>query len=452
MPKRTPAQSPRIAVFGHYGNQNLGDEAIVEAVLRNLRTYIPDAELSCFSINPADSSPRHNVDSFPIRYRADYFNPAPSSGSDTSEEPLAQQTTDQPLPAQRSWKARVKALPLLGPLLTLAQQVVEFFPVLRQELFFLRAARKRLDTVDLVLVTGSNQFLDNFGGPWGFPYTLLKWTWLAKGAGARVGFISVGAGPLSHSLSYWMLRKALSRADFISFRDEGSRKLILEKVGIDGSIYPDLAHSLYGSEAPPDRRPKSDEFRVAVNPMPVYDSRYWHHPDDVRYRDYVQKVASLCSDIMASGARLTLFSTQIRDEAVIEDVIELVNADTAAFPEPEIARNRTVSELMDTLNNADCVVATRFHATVLPLQLGIPVLGICYYRKAAELLEDVGLGRYYVNIDDFDAETLIAKFNALREQIASGDLEISEQHSRYLVALSEQYQKIAALVNTGGSQ
>lgn len=452
MSKRTPEQSPRIAIFGHYGNQNLGDEAIIEAVLRNLRHYIPDAELSCFSINPADSNRRHNVDAFPIRYRSDYFNPAPPNGLEASGKSLPPQTTDQSVPGQRSWKARMKALPLLGPLLTSAQQIVEFFPVLRQELSFLRAARKRLDTVDLVLVTGSNQFLDNFGGPWGFPYTLLKWTWLAKRAGAKVGFISVGAGPLSHSLSFWMLRKALGRADFVSFRDEGSRRLILEKVGIDGSIYPDLAHGLYGSEAKPYRPPKGDELRVAVNPMPVYDSRYWHHPDDSRYRDYVRKLASLCSEIMASGARLTLFSTQIKDEAVIEDIMELVRADTATFPEPEIARNRTVSELMHTLNNADCVVATRFHATVLPLQLGIPVLGISYYRKAAELLEDVGLGRYYVNIDDFNEETLIAKFNALREQIASGGLEISEQHSRYLVALSEQYQKIAALVNTGGSQ
>lgn len=448
----THTTTPRIAVFGHYGNQNLGDEAIIEAVLKNLRHHLPNAELSCFSINPADSASRHGVDAFPIRYRADYF----SSGK---AEPSAQENTPAPKPVSEvstpmatSWKARLKSLPLLGPLLRTAQNVVEFRHTLKQEMVFLKAARARLETVDLLLITGSNQFLDNFGGPWGFPYTLLKWTWLAKRSGSKVAFLSIGAGPLTRPLSYWMLRRALNRADYLSFRDEGSQTLIREKVGIEGPVFPDLAHSLYDSETRPDRAPQGDTLRVAVNPMPVFDRRYWHHPDDAQYQSYVQKLARLCERILQDGAHLTLFSTQLRDEAVIDDVIEAMKVDGVESTPHTISRSRTVSELMETISKSDCVVATRFHATVLPLQLGIPVLGICYYRKAAELLTDVGLGDYYVNIDDFDGESLLNKYNALSEYISSGSLRISEEHSRYIQSLDEQYRTIAALAVKGDQQ
>lgn len=448
----TRSPSPRIAVFGHYGNQNLGDEAIIEAVLKNLRHHLPNAELSCFSINPLDSASRHGVDSFPIRYRADYFNPPPPQTPAQEDTAAPAAVNEVATPLAKSWKTRLKSFPLLGSLLRAGQNVIEFRHTLKQEVVFLRAASTRLETVDLLMITGSNQFLDNFGGPWGFPYTLLKWTWLAKRSGAKVAFVSIGAGPLTHTLSYWMLRRALIKADYISFRDEGSQRLIRAKVGIDGPIYPDLAHSLVKNNSRPTPAPPTDKFRVAVNPMPVFDSRYWHHPDDDRYRNYVLKLARLCDNIVRGGANLTLFSTQLRDEAVIDDVIEAMESSDGAPMTPEIARSRSVSELIDTLNNADCVVATRFHATVLPLQLGIPVLGICYYRKAVELLSDVGLGDFYVNIDDFEVETLLNKYFAMLEQLKAGSFKLSEKHSIYLQALDEQYRTIIALTHEGSSQ
>lgn len=108
------------------------------------------------------------------------------------------------------------------PRLKAAARALDFKDTLASEYRFLAQARDYLRGMDLLLVTGSNQFLDNFGGPWGFPYTLLKWTLLAKKNGTRVAFISVGAGPLSHPLSFFMLKHTLRRADFVSFRDQGS--------------------------------------------------------------------------------------------------------------------------------------------------------------------------------------------------------------------------------------
>ncbi len=58
---------PTIGVFGHYGNQNLGDEAITTAVIQHVIRHWPAARIRGFSVNPADTSERYQVPAFPIR-------------------------------------------------------------------------------------------------------------------------------------------------------------------------------------------------------------------------------------------------------------------------------------------------------------------------------------------------------------------------------------------------
>ena len=77
-----------------------------------------------------------------------------------------------------------------------------------REIVFLTRTFRRLRDLDLLIIAGSNQFLDNFGGPWAFPYTLLKWSIVCRLAGCRLFFVSVGAGPLDAALSRTMVRPA----------------------------------------------------------------------------------------------------------------------------------------------------------------------------------------------------------------------------------------------------
>jgi len=440
-PRETPL---RIGIFGHYGNRNLGDESIIEAVIANLRKRLPEAELVCLSIDPTDSRDRHQLEAFPIRYRPDYPEAEPS-GTAPHSRPA---DTHSSAAVSAGWKARLKSMPVTGPLIRVIARARDTAAAIARERCFLRQVRARVSSLDLLLITGSNQFLDNFGGPWGFPYTLLKWTLLAKRTGARVAYISVGAGPLTHPLSFFMLRQALRRADFVSFRDQGSLELIRRHTGVDGPVFPDLAHSLVARYPYTSSVTDRSHLRVAVNPMPVYDARYWYQADDGKYRTYVSHLTSLCREILRDGHELALFSTQQKDENVMADVLARLQQD------PEFSgwsarileqRNRSVQELMANLAQTDLVVATRFHATVLPLQLGIPVLGICYYRKAQELLEDVGLGDFQVPLDALDPDVLIGKYRTLSRHVRNGDIELSQAMARYREALDEQYGIIARL-------
>ncbi len=51
----------RIGISGSYGGLNLGDEAILQGILRELRRSVP-AEITVFSRNPADTLARHDVE------------------------------------------------------------------------------------------------------------------------------------------------------------------------------------------------------------------------------------------------------------------------------------------------------------------------------------------------------------------------------------------------------
>ncbi|WP_166264777.1 polysaccharide pyruvyl transferase family protein [Marinobacter caseinilyticus] len=445
----------RIGVFGHYGNKNLGDESIIEAVIKNLRATIPGCEIICLSIDPFDSRSRYSVDSFPIRFRADFFSSGPvtvaldrtiESQPESDSAPISQPTP--------SLKQHLKTIPLLGQTLKAAARAVDGVQALKREIAFLKTARRYVDGLDLLLVTGSNQFLDNFGGPWGFPYTLMKWTALAKSADVKVAFISVGAGPLDRPLSLWFLKWALRRADFVSVRDEGSRDLLHKKIGIAPNVFPDIAHSLQTEIPIFGHRDSAHNLIVAVNPMPVYDSRYWYEADDRKFRAYVDKLSELCAAILTDGHELELFSTQSKDENVIDDIIDRLQTHAAYSDWSQrinVVRTTEVSQLMDTIGRADIVVATRFHGTVLPLQLGKPVLGVCYYRKAAELLDDVGLNEYWVDLDDFESPTLIRKYRSLLEDRHEKSLQLEQHMLRYSEKLATQYQAIKNLVVTSDS-
>lgn len=57
----------RIAISGSYGGMNLGDEAILDGIVTQLRASVP-ADITVFSLDPQDTTRRHAVDrAVPIR-------------------------------------------------------------------------------------------------------------------------------------------------------------------------------------------------------------------------------------------------------------------------------------------------------------------------------------------------------------------------------------------------
>ena len=441
---------PRIGVFGHYGNNNLGDESTIFSILDKLKKIWPEAQLSCFSINPADSAKRYGVAAWPIRYLS------PDSGERAADHPTGdaadeKKTVEATNPANEAGiKSLIKSIPIIGSLVRLLLRSKEVIPEVITEIGFLKQAFGRLKNLDILMVTGSNQFLDNFGGPWGFPYTLWKWSLLARWAGVKVMFISVGAGPIDNALSRWFLRRAVRHAIFLSFRDKGSQEL-MESLGVKmpSYVYPDLSHGIKRTACLETVAVTGESGRlsVGINTMPVYDKRYWCDPDDDQYRIYVDKLVELTNRLTARDVDVCFFSTQPKDDDVADDVMERLNNGRVTAVRCKTAETNHVSLLLDTICSFDIVFATRFHGSLLSLALEKPVIAISYHKKIASLMREMGQSQYSMVFEDVTVDQLEEKFLALADEKLQATERIRLANRRMADALEEQYQKIESTVN-----
>ena len=436
-PRRAAGAGYHIGVFGHYGHHNMGDEAITQAVIQNLRRRCPSLRLSGFSMNPEDTSRRYGMPAYPIRR----LKPRTSEGGGDEATPGMRQ------PRVGGLRAYLKRFAALRLIVRAMRFAVQLPAELWREARFLADSYRVAREVDCFIVAGSNQFLDNYGGVWGFPYTVLKWTVLARCAGARVAFLSVGAGPIDSLWSRIMARVSLLLADYASFRDAGSRRLLeWAGGGREWHVCPDLAQSLQleAQAARDDGRAPT----VAINPMPVYDRRIWYQADDARYEHYVAQLSLFASRLLRERFPVFFFSTHPSDDQVIDDVLagideQLVFANGA----PARKSSQTVVEVMSVFASADLVVATRYHGAVLALRAGRPVLALCYYRKTREVLQAMQQEAYAVDVDELDHEDLWRRFELLvsrRSKEADAIRRITEAAN---ARLDEQYDTVLRLVN-----
>ena len=228
-------KSCQVEIFGHYGNNNLGDEAIIKATMQQLRSRIPNLELIGLSINPTDTRKRYNIESYSIRTGTSQSKSTTNNYTDGNNVKVTQSNLLYGI------KGRLVAS------LDKTSALFGFFRLLinlKSEFNYLRNAKKILSDMQALIICGSNQLIDK-SGPWGFPYTIMKWTLLARLTQTKVFVVSVGAGPLTHPVSYWMFKRLLKYAAYVSYRDNGSKQLIERHIAdVNGFVYPDLANSL----------------------------------------------------------------------------------------------------------------------------------------------------------------------------------------------------------------
>ena len=314
----------RIGIFGHYGNGNLGDEAITESAIDSAKRILGADEICLYSIVPRDSAFRHNLDAFPIRRGSE---PA-AAGTEYTPPPRqrtlpADPTDNRPSSPSQSFREKLKQSASIVNTVNVIRAVIQIPGRVLGESSFLIKSMRTLNRLDLMIVAGSNQYLDNFGGTLGFPYTLMKWALLCRLKKVKIVYLSIGAGPIDGALSRVMVRIAIRLGAFHSYRDQASLELV-EGVSarLGGTVYPDLASNLRLDRVDVDF--EAQQPVVAINPMPVYGD-YWFIKDEAKYETYLTKLAEFSEYLDASGCRILMFPTQTRDMDAIEDLIALLN-------------------------------------------------------------------------------------------------------------------------------
>lgn len=404
---RIGATRPKIALFGAFGVGNFGNECTLEALIHNIREYLPNAAISCICPGPEEVQSTYSIPASLIR-----------------ENPLS---------------------PVNSHILRLVRRIFVGIPV---ELFRWLKAVLRLKDVNMLIMTGTGM-LGDFGiSPFGLHYEILKWTLVAKLCRCRVLFLSVGAGPIRHPLSRRFVKAALSCADYRSYRDHFSKDYV-KSIGFDSDgdfVYPDLAYSFPTAKIPvPNHNGAKDETVIGVGLMTYFNRRGILPEDETVYREYIANVGKFVSWLLEKKYTVRLLiGDAVYDQRARRDLKAFVEERAIAckngtiIDEPAACVDNVLSQLVAT----DLVVASRFHNILLALMLGKPVLAISYHEKTDALMASAGLAEFCQDIECIDLEKMIRQFDELEEKTEGTKLHLQRNAEACRLALDDQYNHI----------
>jgi polysaccharide pyruvyl transferase WcaK-like protein len=367
----------RISFFGHFGSPNTGNESTLLAILSRLRYLSPDCEFCCICTNPKSVVARDGIEAVPINSR---------------------------VVRTRNREGR------------LHRHLRRAFVGGSEELWQYVRAFRTLKGTDMLIIPGTGLLTDAYGlFGWG-PYNLLKWSLMAKLRGCRVIFVSVGAGPIYGALGRFLVKSALSLADYRSYRDDSSLKY-LKDIGFrtkHDKVYPDLVFSLPEALMPPDEK-RMGRKRVVGLGLMLHAGKYSVvNPSRDTYVAYLE---SLVVFVKWLRARLETYD----EERVTYRPIT------------------SVQEILSQLAATDIVVGTRFHNVLLALLLNKPVIAISFHHKCASLMSQMGLSEYCQDINAMNADTLITQFQELERNSEKVRRVIRQGVEKSRRALDEQY-------------
>ena len=402
----------KISFLGLFGQQNLGNECTLQAILFHARKHIPDVKIHCICTDPGDTSARYNIPAFPIANRfADGFN------------------------SRKAWES-------YG---FLRRSLRKVFVQIPMELLHWLKAIKILKGTDMLAMPGTGFLSDYATRSFSWPYFLFKWSLIAKMCGCKLFFVSVGAGPITHPLSRWFIKRALSMADYRSYRDRYSKEY-LESIGFktgDDPVYPDLAFSLPIPEMPERSNQDGRKPVIGVGLKDYYGRLGLRQGNgEAVYRDYMDKLRTFVSWLLEHRYDVrVLIGDVLYDKRVKQDLMALLEGRKSTGEDGRILDEPIVSveQLLFQLEATDIVVSPRYHNIILALMLNKPAFSLSYHEKFASLMSGVGLADYCQDIDHLDIDTLIRRVMELEKD--AGKIKPCLEHTmeEYRKELQEQY-------------
>ena len=428
-----------VALLTPYDGGNLGDAAIQEALIYNFRRFDSKIHLSGITLDPERTSERHHIPCYPLAVtsRPHYLATSrPAADTQQAQANLASKSLSKSNFLNRL-RHRARSSVFLKPIKLLFRLANETRHVLKSY-FFLR-------DVDLLVVAGGGQLDEEWGGSWGHPYALMKWTVLARLAGDKVAFLSVGGCRINALATKQFLRVALSLARYRSYRDQGSRELAL---GIsrhaDGPVVPDLAFGFPFIRQELVSGIKDKRLRVGLSPIAFARPGLWPTEHAVENERYMAELASFVASLLHRGISVTIFSSSTPDEQIFQELrdrigFEIDNKELAQLSSRDVT---TVRKLIRLLQSVDFVVASRLHGLLLSFLCGKPSIAISYDRKVKCLMEDLEQADYCLDIRSFTRDQLLNAFLDLQANAHLIPVKLDSIRQRYDQLLENQYRQV----------
>jgi polysaccharide pyruvyl transferase WcaK-like protein len=425
-----------VAVLSPSGWGNLGDAAIVDSVIHGVRRRLPGESIVGLTLNPADTVVRHGIPAYTCSgfsfgdYGVTEYQPWMVPGAAPEPQREIPHTNGSP------WNL-VRRLPFASKAFSVAH-------VVRADTRHRRLTAPLSKTLKYVVVAGGGQLDDFWGGSFGHPYVLWRWSRQAHSAHARFVVLSVGTGTLSTRISRWFVRQALAGSAYRSFRDEGSRRLVGVPWVTEDPIVPDLAYGFPVENYFAQAKTRAERPLLAVSPFAHCDPRVGPVRDEARYQSYIERLSAVAASLLEQGYDLVLYGTDGADAPCVEDLrAAITRRSSAASPERlRTPRVTTLRELYAALAGVQVVLASRLHGVILPHLAGIPVAALSYERKVSTLMKIMQHERFCAPIDEFDPAAACASVLELVRQHAAVSNEIRTRLAGFRAEVEAQYDAV----------
>jgi polysaccharide pyruvyl transferase WcaK-like protein len=404
----------RIGLFGHFGDINFGNESTLQSLLYHLRSNFPSSEITCICTDPAAVTRTYNIDTLPMG------------------------------------GVVVKPTWLRGN--SLARFVRRLIIGIPSEPYRWFQALLTLKRLDVLIVAGTGLLTDISGLlNWG-PYSLFKWSLLARACRCKLLFVSVGAGPLYGSAGRVLTKAALRLATFRSYRDNATKQFLDDlgvRTGNDG-VYPDLAFSLPRTDMPAESAPRGTRPVAGLGLMLYAGRQSADRPSEAIYAEYLESLVVFVRWLLDHNYDIRLLTGDVCDRPAVRDLLELLKERSVHYQEGRVLDEPVLSveHLLWQLSKTDLVVATRFHNVLLALLLNKPAISISFHQKCDSLMSAMGLPEYSQDIKQLSPERLIEQFCELERNAPRLKRSIAEKTDRFRSDLDEQYDAIVKEILT----
>lgn len=237
----------------------------------------------------------------------------------------------------------------------------------------------------------------------------------------KVFILGANFGPFNSGLFLNAYKFYLKMIDDICFREEYSYKIFPNNNKV--RIAPDIVFGYKDEFLNSDKKDKT----VGVSVMNL------ENRDDLKkyYPSYISKVRELIKYSIENDFKVHLFSfcEEEGDEKAINDIICALDNKTKEKIEVVLYKGE-IDQFLQTFSNMEFIIALRFHSFILSQIYQQSVFPIVYSRKTFNVLEDIGLANYYIDLENIDKLDIKGIFKRIKNNYI--DIEniskLSENH------------------------
>jgi polysaccharide pyruvyl transferase WcaK-like protein len=356
----------RIGLFGEFGCGNIGNEASAEAMIQLLRGARPDARISLIARYAESASAIHRL-----------------------------------------------------PAVAMTWQDSRRFGRIRSMAWF-KAMCKIIDLARMMLMVGHYDIVivPGMGGieaepavrPWGMAYALFTVAMACRVRRVPFAVVSIGGTVFAHPAGRFFVKHMLRSATYRSYRDHLTKRAVTAS-GVDtlnDRVWPDVAFAL----PIPKHVGLSDHSRVVAIGVIEHYGKAGNSPAGLQVRDtYIARLARFALILLDRGFTIRILVADSADEGAAQALathLSGLSADTHGFVVMTPAHD--ISGLMNQMNDAAIVIASRYHNLIPAVMIGKPLIAVSHASKDEQLMHDLDLSCYVHNLEELEPEALAEQF------------------------------------------